>query len=399
MKKLLVVAVVALLVLALVACGGDDTATTTKGDVATTAPVVDTTAPAVVDTTVPAVADTTAPVVADTTAKTPDNDTPNTNAPATPTQGIDIMNGELEDMAIDPTWKGLWPCAFENHHPELDYRWCLVVKMLPTENCIQEELIAMDPEVGYGIAYEDYKWTLTINGEDFVITSFCIPDRTTFIYVRMDLGEWAPELGEHEYDIRLTISDATTGEVIYWAWFTDPDWGGNYIYDRIADPEMIPTEKPENVEALPTGSITATSGPESLAATETYVKAFDGLAKTKLCSADYTNPLIFNINNTIDTVSIKGISIVGANDDAKHFVRVVTKFKLYGSDDGTEGSWSLVLDVNDPAKESAENYAEYYYGFAEAVEYRYYKLVIEDASGAETPKYQFSEIVLYTEKQ
>ena len=388
MKKLLVVAVVALLALALVACGGE-TATTTKDTATTTAPT--TTVAGTPETTTPAVVDTT---VAPTTTKAPaTNVTPGTVAP---TAGIDIMNGEAEDMAIDPTWKGLWPCAFENHHPELNYKWCLVVKMLPTENCIQEELILMDPETGFGEAYEDYTWTLTIDGVDFVIDTFCIPQRDGFIYIRMGLGDWSPIIGEHEYDIRLTITDAATGEVLYWAYFTDPYWGGPYYFVGTAPIEMIPTEKPADVEQLPAGSLTGISGPDSLAATETYVKLFDGEVRTKFCSAVFED-IIFTVK---DASSIRGIALVGANDDEKFPERVPLKFKLYGSDDGTDGSWNLVLDVDQSNSEvTIKNYGEHYFGFSDAVDYTYFKLIIEDVSGAATPKYQISEINLFTDKK
>ena len=392
MKKLLVVAVVALLALALVACGGE-TATTTKGETVTTtaAPTVDTTVAGEPTTTTPAVVDTTAPTVDTTVVLNTDVNTPDT-APAQ--AGIDIMNGAIEDMAIDPTWKGLWPCAFENHHPELNYKWCLVVKMLPTENCIQEELIAMDPDTGFGIAFEDYTWTLTIDGVDFVIDTFNIPQRDGFIYIRMGLGDWAPIVGEHEYDIKLTITDAATKEVLYWAYFTDPYWGGPYYFEGSAPIEMIPTEKPADVEQVPTSALTGISGPDSLAATETYVKLFDGQVRSKFCSSEYGD-IIFTVK---DASSIRGISLVGANDDEKFPERVPVKFKLYGSDDGS--NWSLVLDVNKSVEElTITNYGEYYYGFAEAVDYGYFKLIVEDASGAATPKYQFSEINLFTDKK
>ena len=153
MKKLLVVAVVALLALALVACGGDDTATTTKGDVATTAPVVDTTAPVVVDTTAPAVVDTTAPAVVDTTAIAPDTTTPDTK-PTTPPdgpdlKGVDILNGDPADMAINPTWQGMNVGAFENHHAALDMNWAYVILFTESENAIYEVSAPLNEMMGF----------------------------------------------------------------------------------------------------------------------------------------------------------------------------------------------------------------------------------------------------------
>lgn len=405
MKKILVLLLVALVAVALVACGGDAPTTTKGGNDATagkpevtTVPGADTTVPGA-DTTVPGT-DTTVP--GDTT-KTPNTpETPGTTDKGPFGGGIDILNGEPGFMAIDPTWKGLYGCAFENHHAELDYRWCFVFKILETEEFVMDELILLDDEVGYGVVLEDYDWTLYINGEDVPINSFLVPmgsvTNAGFTYVRIDLGEWAPELGEHEYDIKLKITEAGSDEVLYWAWFSDPEWCGPYVYNRAPDIEVIPTDEvPADVEALPTGSLTGISGPESLAATETYVKLFDGLAKTKFCSSDYTVPLIFTVADASD---LRGISLVGANDDERFPERIPVKFKLYGSDDGTEGSWNLVLDVNKTVDDlTVTNYLEHYYAFGESVDYGYFKIEIEDASGAETPKYQYSEIILYTSKK
>lgn len=405
MKKILVLLLVALVAVALVACGGDAPTTTKGGNDATagkpevtTVPGADTTVPGA-DTTVPGT-DTTVPGETSKTPNTPE--TPGTTDKGPFGGGIDILNGEPGFMAINPTWKGLYGCAFENHHAELDYRWCFVFNILPTEEFVMEELILLDDEVGYGVVLEDYDWTLYINGEDVPINSFLVPmgsvTNAGLTYVRIDLGEWAPELGEHEYDIKLKITEAGSDEVLYWAWFSDPEWCGSYVYNRAPDIEVIPTDEvPEDVEALPTGSLTGISGPESLAATETYVKLFDGLAKTKFCSGDYTVPLIFTVADASD---LRGISLVGANDDERFPERIPVKFKLYGSDDGTEGSWNLVLDVNKTVDDvTVTNYLEHYYAFGESVDYGYFKIEIEDASGAETPKYQYSEIILYTSKK
>lgn len=400
MKKYLVLLMVVLVAVALVACGGE-APTTTKGTSATTTPVV-TTPKTEVPASTPVVEGTQTP--GETTEEPGNTETPNTTETPGTTNvgpfggGIDIMNGDYEYMAIDPTWKGLWGCAFEDHHPELEYRWCFVFKMLPTEEFVMEELVVLDEEAGYGMVLEDYDWTLYINGEEVEINSFNVPMRTGFIYIRIDLGDWAPEIGEHEYDIKLKITEAGTDNVVYWAWFSDPDWCGPYSYNRTPPIEVIPSDEvPSNVEKLPAGSLTGISGPESLAATETYVKLFDDLARTKFCSSDYTNPLIFTVANAS---SLRGISLCGANDDEKFPERIPVKFKLYGSDDGTDGSWNLVLDVNKTVDDlTVANYGEHYYAFEEAVDYTYFKFVIEDASGAATPKYQFSEIYLYTDKK
>ena len=408
MKKIIVLLMVALLAFALVACGGDS-ATTTK---TTEASQAETTAATTgVDTavtteagqvTTPATAETTAPIV--TTTVKPGTDTqPTVVTTQTPgedetPEGVDILFGEYEYAAIDPTWNGIWPCAFENHQPDFNYKWCLVFKMYPTDEFVQENLIVMDDTIGFGEALLDYVWTVTINDQKFVIDHFSIPQRDGFIYVRMGLGDWAPEIGEHEYEVRLDITDAYTGSLVYYANFTDDEWGGTYIYNGPEPTTMIPALKPEGIIALPAGSLVGISGPESLAAAETYARLYDGEVRSKLCSSDYTNPIIFTLNNDVTATSFKGISLVGANDDEKFNERVVLKFKVYGSDNGE--SWNSILSVddsNDPG--TIANYAERYYAFEDAVEYRYYKIEITDASGAATPKYQFSEILLYTDAE
>ena len=380
MKKLLVLLLALLVAIVLVACG--EPTATTNPDAETTPE--STTAGAGGDETTPA----------ESTPKAPDV----TTGKPLFEEGYDILFGSPDYAAIDAGWnQGLWPCAFEEHHPELDYNWCVVFKMYPTTEFVQESLIAMDEEAGVGTAYEDYKWTLIIDDEEHVITEFSIPQRSGFIYVRMGLGaDYKPVDGEHEYDIKLKITDATTGDIVYWAYFTDPDWGGKYLFTPPVIPEVIPTEKPETVESLPEGSLQGISGPAGYTANETYEKLFDGMARTKLCTEDHASNIIFMVTDNVYTYSIKGFGLVGANDDEKFPERVLTKFKIYGSDTGSaDGSWNLLLSVDKSADfGTITNYGEYYYGLEEASEYRYYMIEVDP----EIAKYQLSEVILYAEK-
>ena len=163
MKKLLVFAVIAILVLALVACG-DDAATTTKGDAVTTAPVVDTTAPAVADTTAPAVVDTTAPV---TTAPV------TTAAPAFPTPVEDEINALMETSwwsgttrrnlsyvhKDDGTTGYVWTCSMSDtsmlptlpeDHPEKPLQPTLQLTSAEGARCFIKAL-------GQDVDYKEYK--------------------------------------------------------------------------------------------------------------------------------------------------------------------------------------------------------------------------------------------------
>ena len=388
MKKILLILLVTLVAVILVACGGETTTTPTTTD----KPAVTTTVPG---TTKPTVTTTTkAPEGVTTTAPTTDPAV----TTAAPTAGIDIMNGAVEYGAIDPFWNNsTWPCAFEEHHPELNYHWCLVFKMLPTDEFVQEQLIAMDEELGVGTAYDDYTWTLIIDGTKHVIKEFSIPQRTGFIYVRMGLGEdFRPVDGEHEYEIRLEITEAGTDKLVFFANFTDPDMGGLYKFEAPKPIEMVVADKPADVEMIPMGSLQGISGPAGVAAAETYVSMFDGMVRTKLCAADTTSPIIFMVNDNVTSFDIKGISIVGANDDEKFPERVFATFKVYGANSGDpNASWELLKSVDQSADfGTVTNYGERYYALDKTSDYRYYKIEIETTAA----RYQCSEILLYAEK-
>ena len=116
--------------------------------------------------------------------------------------------------------------------------------------------------------------------------------------------------------------------------------------------------------------------------------------------------LIFQIADGVlsDTIKITSISIVGANDDAsdKAQCRVLDKFTIEGCyDEPTDSTvWNEVLTVDKTADEFGEivNYAERNYTLDKAVDYNYYRLVVEADSDATGPIYQFSEIWIYVNK-
>ena len=377
MKKILALLLVAILAVALVACGGDGTTTKTE---TTTAPKTETT---------------TAPKTETTTAPVEDEDKPLFE------EGIDIMNGDYENAAVNPFWnQSSWPCAFEDGHVDLDFHWALVFTMMETDNGIYEQLIYTDPDAApgapnseTGYVNDDYKWVVTIDGKDYEITRFSLLNDRVSGYIRMDLGPdyQHPEEDPHDYEIVLKIYNAEDESLAFWAWFTDPELCGPYTYEKPAPIVMIEDpNRPASHKALPEGSLVGISGAAGFNASETYVNLFDGRVRSKLCTNDVTTPIEFMIKE--GAKSIVSYSLVGANDDESYQSRLVTNFVLYGSADGQ--SWTQIDAQNfDPATVTITNYGEINYQLETPVTYQYFKLEITHA----TDMYQISEIILYTE--
>lgn len=391
MKKiLLLLALVTFLVL--VSCGSETATTTeavatTKGDTITT-PVV---------TTEQAVS-TTAPIttVADTTAVITTADTTVTTEPSDAMQGVDILNGEPEDRAINATWKGTDAIAFENHHSILDFNVALVMLMIESENAVYENLfITKDGEEGSD-AWERnlaYKWVVTVDGVDIEIERFSIYHQVTKGYVRLDLGSDfkystdVDENGMHAYDVWLRIYDVDSDEIAYYAWFTDPAWNGLYefvpptvdgpVYDDARDPSHVAVDG-----AIPF------SGPNGYTG-ELYGNLFDGDVRSKLCTADVTTPIVWKYPEAVEVVSY---SLIGARDDASYKSRVLTKWKLYGSNDGN--TWTLLDEQNLEAPEKVTNYGERNFKLKTPAEYTYFMFEPIEAS-----KYQLSELLLYKQAE
>ena len=386
MKKLIAILLVALLAIVLVACGGNDTttpATTTDGGTVTTTEGGN---------------DTTTEET--TTEPEEDEDEPRF------AEGIDIMNGDYEYMAVNPFWsQGMYPCAFEDQHIQLDFNWSLVFTMTETSEGVYEQLISTDTTLPEGtpndqtwIVNDQYKWIVVIDGEEFEITRFSILNDVVSGYIRMDLGpDYQPHDELHEYEIDLKIYDKDTGELAFWAWFSDPNLCGKYEFEKPAPIVMAPAEKPEGVEALPTGALVGVSGAAGFNASETYVNLFDGMVRTKLCTNDVTTSIIFGISEDMvaNGFNIKGFSIVGANDDEQYSSRIITNFKLSGATSGDDGAAWVTLVDQDWGDEpfTPVNYGEQYYAFSQDSSYRYYKLEITHA----TDMYQISELLLYAE--
>lgn len=404
MKKTLFFFLLLVMVLTLVACGGEVVSTTQgKESVATSetlAPNKETTAPAL-ETTVPTL-ETTAPTLETTVPVVTSSDNGQGVAPDTPpnnsASGTDILNGEPENMAIKPNWKGVDAIAFENHHAMLDFHVALVMLMQESENAIYEDLIMtlQDSEGNDSDAWvlnQDYKWVVTVDGKPIEIKRFSIYHQVTGGYVRLDLGEDfaysadVDENGMHAYDVRLDIYNVDTDELVYFAWFTDPEWNGPYQFVAPAKTMMVPDEDrhPSHVAiegAIPFGGPTGYTG-------ELYENLFDDAVESKLCTNDLTTPIIWRYNEAKTVVSY---SLVGARDDKSYPSRVLTKWKLYGSADGNK--WVLLDEQNLSGNEEVVNYGERNFILSAPAEYTYFKLEPVDAS-----KYQMSGLILYTKAE
>ncbi len=379
MKKLLVLLLALLIAALLAACGNGDNTTPTTTD--STAPTA--------GSSTPEASGTEAPVSTTPTTTEP----PVTTEPLLP--GTDILNGDFENMAINPSWQGANACAFEEH-VALDFHVALVVQMIACDNGIYEQLIlTTDPDSDSNQTNwelnADYRWVVEIDGEEIEIERFSILNDQVSGYVRMDLGaDWTysdevDEDGYHSYDIWLKIYDDTQNKLAFWAYLTDPNWNGSYDF---AKPEPIVMIDDENRDpshiALPADSMTPLAGPAGMS-NETYNYLFDGNVRSKLCTNNTTDPIDMMFD---DTVHIVSYSIVNANDNETYPERTLLEWKLYGSMDGAQ--WTEI-DSQSLTEADSTNYLEHNFVLDEEAEYKYFRF-----EPIVTAMYQLSEIVFYT---
>ena len=396
MKKILFLFLVLITVLSVVACG-DEASTTTEAEATTS------TLPVTTVVTTDAVSDTKTP---ETSAVTETTQTPTTVAVTTTESGshetppedlgVDILNGDPENRAINPTWKGTDAIAFENHHSVLDFNVALVMLMTDSENAIYQDLIMTQEGEEGNDAWElnqDYKWVVTVDGTDYEIKRFSIYHQVTKGYVRMDLGsefqfsEDVDDKGVHAYDVWLRIYDVKTDAVAYYAWFTDPEWNGAYEFVAPKATQLVPDANRDPSHVAAEGA-TAFSGPVGYTG-ELYGNLFDGNVESKLCTGDLTTPIVWKYAEAVEIVSY---SLVGARDDATYKSRVLTKWKFYGSSDGTK--WDLLDEQTLETPETVTNYGERNFKLEAAATYLYFKLEPVDAA-----KYQLSELIVYTKAE
>ena len=401
MKKLLIVAVVALLALALVACGGD-APTTTKGGVDTTAakPGVDTTAAK------PGVDTTAAKPGVDTT--TPGDDTTPDTDPVTPPaqEGIDLL-WEEGYMAISNMDSAFF--AFEDFHASLDNNVALVISM-NDQGGVYNDLFIVDTEnENTNTNWEpssDYTWVVTIEGKEWEIERFSLFNNNTSGWVRIDLGpdfKWSlfeyDENNQYTYEqVRIDIYDSKKN-VVYFADLTSDDLWGAYTHTKPEEKVMIADKnRPTNLIVVDQATATPLAGPDS-GNGEDYKKFFDGKVETKICTGDNGEDKATTVKYS-EVLNVVGFSIVNANDNANSNGRTIVAFKLYGSATGEDGTWTEIyaadgLDAEGNAIDKAPisaNYLERYYALDNVATYQYFKFVAENGE-----LWQASELLFYQE--
>lgn len=385
MKKIILAMLLVLLVVMAVACGGETETTPAE------------TTPAVTDgTTSGSEGEQNPPDPADTSSEAPES-----TEPPLYEEGINIMNGDPDYMAIEPwTFNSSFAVSFEDFHEALDFQWALVFRMMESVEGVYEQLISTIEDVEEGqdnfVINNQYKWVVEINKVDYPVQKFSVLNDTTSGWVRLGLGEeYEPAEGNNAYDIRLKIYDEETNELAFWAWMTNPELSGQeFKFNRpsadgkVADPNVNFDE----VELFDSEHIIIISGPSGSVA-ESYPNLFDKDVRTKLCTDDVTTPVMFVINDTVTSFNLKSISIIGANDDDAYDSRIIKSFKLYGTNtEGEDAVWNLICDGKRDSVE-AVNYQERNYELSKDSSYRFYKLeFVHDGT------YQVGEIQLFAEK-
>jgi len=389
MKKLLIVMVVALLALALVACGGEE-ATTTKGDDAVTTPAVTTPKATEPTTTTPKApvtttvapettkAPETTPEVTTPVVTTPAVTTPATTTPATSSEPSTPGTPEVE--AIDLIAAGAGSIAIEDHHASHDNNLVLAFS-LPAGNAWNTLFGAGTPasENGNWNLNEGYTIEVMVNGtlvanNRFSYYGFKTDDVVTNGYFRFELGAF-DDLTTNgvscTLEVTFTLKNANGNALV------TGDFGtlkyGTLVYE--AD-----TDNPGK-DAL---VVTPVSGPDFNGG-EGTPKMFDNKTTTKLCTDDRT-PVIFTVG---EAKALGGLSILTANDNQTYTGRIVSGFTLYGANSADATEWTTVLEVTETGMANV-NFVEYYYAIENATAFSHYKIVFEG-----TNMFQFSELWVY----
>ena len=406
MKKLLIVMVVALLALALVACGGE-TATTTKDTATTTAPTTtvagtpETTKAPVADETTVAPATTAAPATtvpattaAPATTVAPTTTTPVTTVPAvTTTVPATTAKNDTPDTpdtpvapeldytgAINLNEIGLSNIGVEDHHGAHDNN--LVLAFYLGNNDAWAALYGAGTpttENGLWTVNEGYTAIVTVNGvarETNRFTYYGFKDDagvTNRGFFRFELAPFA-DLTTNGITCTITTTFTLVGadnKVICYANFEDLKYS-TLDYEADADNP--------GKDAL---VVTPISGPD-FDGGEGTKKLFDNKTTTKLCKSDRT-PVVFSL---AEAKALGGISLVTANDNQSYTGRIVTGFTLYGGN-SADAIDNVVLAVTEAGMADV-NFTEYYYAIADATAYQYYKIVFDG-----TNTFQFSELWVY----
>lgn len=314
---------------------------------------------------------------------TPDEpDTPDTpTEPTEPTVDADsidlfaVKDGMLGDFAI------------EDHHSELSNHPAFVFYI--DDATIYQDILGTDVDTS-NWSNPKYQWILTVNGEELIPAKFTVYDGGEWGYFRCDLGpieDYDYVNKKFSYEIDLIIVDVATNKVKYFANFSEE------IGALVHNVGMIEDEsKPEGITAI-TG-VTAVSGPGENSS-EGYKMAFDGEIKTKLCTGDFgaDHPVIATFGTA---KTVKGISLVNANDNEGANGRTVIAFEIWVSEDGTNWGTSPAWSTDGAGIDKgdvSQNFLERYYGFDTPITANYVKFVFNNGE-----MYQISEIIFFEEE-
>ena len=388
MKKFLCFLFVILLSASVLAsCGGSETTaeTTTEKPTVTTAPAttdkpVTTTAPVTTDKPVT----TTAPVTTDkpvtTTAPVTTEKPVTTTAPVTTEKPTTPETPTGRDLLVGDALGGL---AIEDHHASTNYNPSLVFYIYGDADLYTDlrgtEVTDVDAFVN-----SKYTWKITANGKTFTPAKMSIFDGGDWGYFRADLGDisnYEATNGIVTFSIKLEIVDTQTNAVVYYANFSDVLYSVTGVIED--------NSKPAGLTAV-TG-VVGVSGPDA-GGDEGFEKLFDNSGKTKLCTDanGAANAIVANLGGA---KTLKGISLVNANDNENSNGRTVISFEVWVSENGTDWGTAPAFSTTGDGVNKADvsrNYQERYYGFDSTVTATYVKLVINNGE-----MYQISEVVFY----
>ena len=390
MKKLLLFVLVALVMVALVACGETTTATTT-----TTTPTTGGN-----------------PTTESSTAPGSSTEDPVVGGDYEPlyNEGIDIMYGSDPDWwAINAIAYNGYGVMFEDHHASLNYEWAMLIEIIESMEPVYDYLFpvitttdAEGNEVSERQPNPLYDFIVTIDGKDIPITLWSNAyGETSASYIRMALGDWEPVDGPHNYKISMRVVEKASGSILFWANWADENTGkGGYQWDRptkLGYVEDVNFAQPDDVEMVAQSGknyFEGVSGPNGSSA-ENYEKLFDGDVNTKLCDGSEYK-VVFKARAELSYNPIQGIAIVGANDDASYNDRIIKSFKLYGSNEGSDSAadyWTLITEETyEPT--GTDNFSYRYFGIEDNnAKYDYYMIEFVHEG-----TYQVGEILIYVGK-
>ena len=139
---------------------------------------------------------------------------------------------------------------------------------------------------------------------------------------------------------------------------------------------LVPTSMVAQTDYDNIVTFTALAGsPEDMSEAENYHKLFDGKKKegnsTKWCCNFYSSAyVIFKASKAGIPV---GYTITTGNDNSNWKGRNPKSWKLYGNNEGQNGNWTLIQEVNNDTKLQDVNYTSYDFTCGGGKSYKYFK--------------------------